>query len=264
MARRCRHGACVPSCGGRACARRWQPSSPRTQPLSPWRRRASLGLPPSAPRLCSGPRWADAPCAVLTSAGVHCHTPSPAACARTRQRATPACLPTGCPQVGRLLQRMAAAGEAAPSTLGPSPVASSLPSTMAAGSTLMAAAAALQEDLEGLETVGLHAPAMSLPGLYAVGWAAAHAHATWRGAAAADPCLFGPLAVAQAVSINVAGIAPSEAGEASVAGDAAADTAAWVATSPRAWPVPARHGQGGGGDSFDFSRRSNLSRSAPS
>ncbi len=57
-------------------------------------------------------------------------------------------------QVGRLIQRMAAAGVAAPSTLPPSPLASSLPSTMAAGnSTMLAAAEALQADLDGLETV---------------------------------------------------------------------------------------------------------------
>ena len=60
------------------------------------------------------------------------------------------------PQVGRLILRMAAAGEAAPSTLPPRPAASSFPSTLAAGgSTMMAAAAAaLQADLDGLEEVG--------------------------------------------------------------------------------------------------------------
>ncbi|PRW60118.1 glycosyl hydrolase isoform A [Chlorella sorokiniana] len=58
------------------------------------------------------------------------------------------------PEVGRLIQRMAAAGEAAPSTLPGSPLAFSFPSTMAAGgsSLMAAAAAALQADLDGLET----------------------------------------------------------------------------------------------------------------
>lgn len=115
---------------------------------------------------------------------------------------------------------------------------------------MAAAAAALQAELNGLETV-------RGKGGCGGGWLVCCGVRGWdqppnsHGGPQALTCT-----PAQAVSINVAGgIPPHEA-----AVDAA--TAEWVASSPTAWPVPGQHARVG---SFAFRQHpSSLSRSAPS